>query len=396
MRHRIIALARHRREINRVIRGLSLTSLAGIVVIALSLSMPADAAQSHRDRHAHATAKKSKVAKKASARAQAARTQARPSVSPPRLFKITRTGKSGAAAAAAVATIATADDLAPHVESYVGEPEAAPHASGSRHTSGKGYASGEPGVASRTVLVYDETSGKQLYSRDDGQSQPIASITKLMTAMVVLDAKLPMDEKLTITWDDVDHLRGSSSRVPVGAELSREELLRLALMSSENRAAAALGRNYPGGLSGFVRAMNTKAASLGMSQSRFEDSTGLHGGNRASAMDLVRMVQAARQYPEIRDFTTTGSHLAELGRKHVEFRNTNALVRSPEWDIGLSKTGYIREAGRCLVMHARIAARPVVIVLLDGDGKYTRLGDANRIKKWLEARSKGDLLASNF
>lgn len=245
---------------------------------------------------------------------------------------------------------------------------------------------GRPAVASRTVLVFDETSGRPLYSRNDDHAQPIASITKLMTAMVVLDAHLPMDERLTITWDDVDHLRGSSSRVPVGAELSREELLRLALMSSENRAAAALGRNYPGGTAAFVRAMNAKAAALGMNQSRFEDSTGLDGGNRASAMDLVRMVQAAREYPHIREFSTTQSHQAELGRRHVEFRNTNALVRSPDWDIGVSKTGYIREAGRCLVMHARIAARPVVIVLLDGDGKYTRIGDASRIKKWLEAR----------
>ncbi|MBU3693887.1 MAG: D-alanyl-D-alanine endopeptidase [Rhodocyclaceae bacterium] len=283
----------------------------------------------------------------------------------------------------------------PQVESHR-PPAAQPGRHPVATPAGTATDSGMPEVASRTVVIYDETSGRPLYSRNDDQSQPIASITKLMTAMVVLDARQPMDEKLSITWDDVDHLRGSSSRVPVGAELTREELLRLALMSSENRAAAALGRNYPGGLSAFVRAMNAKAAALGMSQSRFEDSTGLHGGNRASAMDLVRMVQAARQYPEIRDFSTTGFHLAEVGRKQVEFRNTNALVRSGEWDIGLSKTGYIREAGRCLVMQARIAARPVVIVLLDGDGKYTRLGDATRIKKWLEARWRGDLLAGNF
>lgn len=275
----------------------------------------------------------------------------------------------------------------------------APKKAGTAHVDARQEAShtdpDAPAVVSRTVLVFDETSGHSLYGRNDDHAQPIASITKLMTAMVVLDARLPMDETLTITLDDVDHLRGSTSRVPVGASMSREELLRLALMSSENRAAAALGRNFPGGTSAFVRAMNAKAAALGMSQSRFEDSTGLHGGNRASPMDLVRMVRAAHEYAPIREFSTTRSHSAELGRKHVEFRNTNALVRSPEWDIGLSKTGYIREAGRCLVMHARIAARPVVIVLLDGDGKHTRLGDAARIKKWLEARWRGDILASN-
>jgi len=261
--------------------------------------------------------------------------------------------------------------------------------------AGSDVSAAEPGVASRTVVVFDESTERPLYVKnDDDRAQPIASITKLMTAMVVLDAHLPMDEKLTITWDDVDHLRGSSSRVPVGAELTREELLRLALMSSENRAAAALGRNYPGGVSAFVRAMNAKAAAIGMNQAHFEDSSGLNGNNRASAMDLVRMVQAAHQYPAIREFSTTGAHTAELNRRTVEFRNTNALVRSPDWDIGLSKTGYIREAGRCLVMHARIAARPVVIVLLDSDGKQTRIGDAARIKKWLETRWRNNLLAS--
>ncbi|NBS92930.1 MAG: D-alanyl-D-alanine endopeptidase [Betaproteobacteria bacterium] len=257
--------------------------------------------------------------------------------------------------------------------------------------AGSDVSAAEPGVASRTVVVFDESTERPLYVKnDDDRAQPIASITKLMTAMVVLDAHLPMDEKLTITWDDVDHLRGSSSRV----ELTREELLRLALMSSENRAAAALGRNYPGGVSAFVRAMNAKAAAIGMNQAHFEDSSGLNGNNRASAMDLVRMVQAAHQYPAIREFSTTGAHTAELNRRTVEFRNTNALVRSPDWDIGLSKTGYIREAGRCLVMHARIAARPVVIVLLDSDGKQTRIGDAARIKKWLETRWRNNLLAS--
>lgn len=363
---------------------LRLLAVAGLVA---SLGIPPGEAMA-------ATRDKAVSAKKArgeTAARHAARTKPGPErlakAPPARLFKLAHL-ESGAAA-----TVAGYTPMPP-AEAYAGDRiESVPPPA--RPASARDPVAGMPTVSSRTVLVYDEASGRPLYSRDDGQSQPIASITKLMTAMVVLDARLPMEERLTITWDDVDHLRGSSSRVPVGAELSREELLRLALMSSENRAAAALGRNYPGGSSAFVRAMNAKAAALGMSQSRFEDSTGLHGGNRASAMDLVRMVQAANDYPQIRSFTTTGSHLAELGRKHVEFRNTNALVRSPEWDIGVSKTGYIREAGRCLVMHARIAARPVVIVLLDGDGKYTRLGDANRIKHWLEGRWRGDVLASN-
>jgi len=388
MRHRKGWLARRDRETVRSQRKASLLRLAGLAVIVCGLASPVtDVSAASKDKPAVAK----KVRHKAGhPRASVSKVRAVKADKPARLFK--------AASVAAAAGVAV-DEVHPHIERFRPEPAAysppeqvKPVASGEH---GKSVA-GAPAVASRTVLVFDETSGKSIFSRNDEQSQPIASITKLMTAMVVLDAKLPMDEKLTITWDDVDHLRGSSSRVPVGAELTREELLRLALMSSENRAAAALGRNYPGGVSAFVRAMNAKAAALGMSQSHFEDSTGLNGGNRASAMDLVRMVQAAHEYERIREFTTTGSHVAELGRKHVEFRNTNALVRSPDWDIGLSKTGYIREAGRCLVMHARIAARPVVIVLLDGDGKYTRIGDAGRIKKWLETKWRGgDLLASN-
>jgi len=355
--------------------------LAGLTLIALSLAAPAQEAAAREDKPAVTKKTRSKAS---THRKHAAKVRHQAKKDNARLLKVARADRPNQ----------LANDTGPHIESFRGEAKPA-HVDAKSADRAKASTGAVPTVASRTVLVYDETTGRPLYSRNDDHSQPIASITKLMTAMVVLDAKLPMDERLTITWDDVDHLRGSSSRVPVGAELTREELLRLALMSSENRAAAALGRSYPGGTSAFVRAMNAKATALGMSQSRFEDSTGLHGGNRASAMDLVRMVQAAHEYGTIREFSTTGSHSADLGRKHVEFRNTNALVRSPDWDIGLSKTGYIREAGRCLVMHARIAARPVVIVLLDGDGKYTRLGDAARIKKWLEARSRADLLASN-
>ncbi len=245
-----------------------------------------------------------------------------------------------------------------------------------------------PGVQSRTVVVFDEDSGQLLYSRNDAGAKPIASITKLMTAMVVLDARLPMDETLTISRDDVDTLKGSSSRIPVGAKMTREEALRLALMSSENRAASALARHYPGGNDAFVRAMNAKARMIGMEHSHFADSTGLHASNRASAMDLVRLVQASHSYPEIRAFSTEGARTARLGAQALEFRNTNPLVRNPDWDIGISKTGYIREAGRCLVMQTRVAARSVVIVLLDAGGSQTRVGDAARIKRWLEAQPR--------
>lgn len=372
MRHRMSWLALRDRETGLAGRKSSLRRLAGLAVIALSLAAPVqEVAAAREDKPAVSKKTRSKAS---THRKNTVKVRNQAKKNNGQMLKVARVDRPAIAAAGAAAAGA---------ETYIEQ----------RPADTKGST---PAVASRTVMVYDETTGRPLYSRNDDHAQPIASITKLMTAMVVLDAKLPMDERLTITWDDVDHLRGSSSRVPVGAELTREELLRLALMSSENRAAAALGRNYPGGTSAFVRAMNAKAAALGMSQSRFEDSSGLNGGNRASAMDLVRMVQAAHEYGPIREFTTTGSHVTDLGRKHIEFRNTNALVRSPDWDIGLSKTGYIREAGRCLVMHARIAARPVVIVLLDGDGKYTRLGDAARIKKWLEARWRGgDILASN-
>lgn len=253
-----------------------------------------------------------------------------------------------------------------------------------------------PGVMSRTAVVFDEETGQALYTKNDDRLQPIASITKLMTAMVVLDAKLPLDETLTVTWDDVDHLRGSSSRIPVGAEVSRRELMRLALMSSDNRAASALGRNYPGGLSAFVRAMNAKAHSIGMQNAQFADPSGLDGNNRASAMDLVHMVRAAHSYQDIRELSTTGSYTADLGRRMVEFRNTNPLTRNPDWEIGLSKTGYIREAGKCLVMQARIAGRSTILVLLDSSGSQTRVGDAGRVRRWLEARSRqGIVVASN-
>jgi D-alanyl-D-alanine endopeptidase (penicillin-binding protein 7) len=241
-------------------------------------------------------------------------------------------------------------------------------------------------LKSASVLVLDQVSGQTLLEKQAGAVVPIASLTKLMTAMVLLDAHLDPSELLTITDDDKDDLRHSRSRLPVGTRLPREQALLLALLASENRAAHALGRTFPGGLPAFVLAMNAKASELGLSGSRFEDPTGLSSGNVATAWDLARIIEAAYHYPEIRDFTTRPQTTLQSGRRSIQFPNTNALVRNPRWNIGLSKTGYIEEAGRCLVMQAMLANRPVLVILLDSWGKYTRLGDAIRIKQWMEAR----------
>jgi D-alanyl-D-alanine endopeptidase (penicillin-binding protein 7) len=243
-------------------------------------------------------------------------------------------------------------------------------------------------LKSSAALVLDQQSGEILYGKNTQAIVPIASITKLMTAMVVLDAHLDPAEKILITKDDVDLLRGSSSRLRVGATLSRGDLLRLALMASENRAASALGRNYPGGLESFVRAMNLKAQAIGMNGSHFSDPTGLSSANVSTAEDLATLVRSAHRYAKIRQYSTSTAFSVSVGAKHpVAFHNTNRLVGSVSWDIGLSKTGFINEAGRCLVMQATLAGRAVIIVLLDSWGKYTRIGDANRIRKWLEIAS---------
>jgi D-alanyl-D-alanine endopeptidase (penicillin-binding protein 7) len=241
-------------------------------------------------------------------------------------------------------------------------------------------------LASANALVFDADAGQAIYAKGADAVTPIASVTKLMTAMVVLDAAQPMDEMLSVGIADLDLLKGSHSRLNLGTELSRREMLRLALMASENRAASSLARHYPGGTSAFVEAMNAKAQMLGMSRSRFSDPTGLSSENVATAHDLARMVQAAADYAVIREFTTTPSYYVELqptGRL-LGFNNTNSLVKSADWNIQLSKTGFIREAGKCLVMLATIASRPIVIVLLDSYGRLTRVGDANRVKHWLE------------
>ncbi|MFT3847525.1 MAG: D-alanyl-D-alanine endopeptidase [Propionivibrio sp.] len=250
---------------------------------------------------------------------------------------------------------------------------------------GKAVSPGVLAVQSGSALVVEQTGGDALYQKNAGQIVPIASITKLMTAMVVLDGSPALQAAITITDDDVDYLRGSRSRLHVGSVLSRESALLLALMSSENRAANALARHYPGGMPAFVSAMNIKAQALGMRDTRFEDPTGLTSNNVSTANDLAKMVVAAHKYPLIREFSTTAEATVAIGGREMAYRNTNPLVRSASWDVGLSKTGYINEAGKCLVMQARVADKPVVIVLLDSVGKLTRVGDANRIKRWMES-----------
>ncbi|MSQ05320.1 MAG: D-alanyl-D-alanine endopeptidase [Nitrosomonadaceae bacterium] len=244
---------------------------------------------------------------------------------------------------------------------------------------------GNLSLKSQAVLIFDAQQEHTIYDKKADNVMPIASITKLMTAMVVLDAQLPLIEKITIQPADIDSLRNTHSRLLVGSSLPREEMLRLALMASENRAAAALGRTYPGGMKAFVEAMNSKAFELGMGNSYFVDSTGLSGANVSTARDLTKMVLAAYSYETIREFSTTVAHAVALPyRKLIKFNNSNSLVRSGTWQIAVSKTGFLNEAGRCLVMYTQITGKPIIIVLLDSFGKSARIGDANRIKKWLE------------
>jgi D-alanyl-D-alanine endopeptidase (penicillin-binding protein 7) len=240
---------------------------------------------------------------------------------------------------------------------------------------------------SASALVVDQSTGQSLLEKHPDSIVPIASISKLMTAMVVLDAKLDLNEVISISEEDVDALKGTRSRLPVGTSMTRETAMLLALMSSENRAAHALGRHYPGGITAFVAAMNRKAQTLGMTNSHFLEPTGLSSNNVSTAQDLARMVSVAARYPEIRTFSTTAEAKVELNGRVHNFGTTNPLVRSESWEIGVSKTGYISEAGRCLVMQARVADKPVIIVLLDSAGKMTRVGDANRIKRWMESAS---------
>jgi D-alanyl-D-alanine endopeptidase (penicillin-binding protein 7) len=257
-----------------------------------------------------------------------------------------------------------------------------------------------PELSSQSVLVFDQASGQPLLTKNATLQTPIASITKLMTAMLVVDASQPLNEKITITSEDRDTLKGTGSRLAFGASYTRGQLLHLALIASDNRAAHALARTYPGGMDRFVNTMNRMAHALGMNDTIYVEPTGLSSENRSTALDLAKLVGHAYQnYPEIRHISTTGNYTlgtqrVVLKKKHkkakvlyrpVAFNNTNRFTRADAWHIGLSKTGFINEAGHCLVMQAQVADRDVIIVLLDAEGKNNRAGDATRIKEWLES-----------
>jgi D-alanyl-D-alanine endopeptidase (penicillin-binding protein 7) len=268
-----------------------------------------------------------------------------------------------------------------------GSPPSKPHVvSLSSRASGEG-----PNLRSGSVLIWDATHSSVLYARHADVAMPIASITKLMTALVVLRANQSLDEFIEISRDDVFVGKSGYSRLKVGTVLSRGDLIHLALMSSENRAARALGRTYPGGLPAFVRAMNAQAAALGMTHTHFVDPAGLSSDNVASSEDLSKLVMAAADNSVIREYSTDKGYEVRSGRQKLTFRNTDSLVSNPNWNIVVQKTGYISEAGKCLVMQAVIEGRTVVIVLLDSFGKYTRVADAKRVKKWMEWRLSASL-----
>src|SRR5688572_9438045 len=270
---------------------------------------------------------------------------------------------------------------------------AAPAGTGVPVAPAKSMRVAKPDVRSESVIVLDAVDSSVLYSRQAQRPVPIASITKLMTALVVLDAGQPLDELIELTVADRRLERTSASRLAVGSQISRGDLLHLALMSSENSAAHAVARAFPGGLPACLKAMNAKARALGMKTARFTDPTGLSSGNISSAADLTKIVAAAAADPTIRTFSTSASLTVPVGKHLLEFRNTNALVTKADWDVMVQKTGYTSDAGQCLVMQTVIRERPVLIVLLNSFGKYTRVADARRIRKWMEAAPEQGQLA---
>jgi D-alanyl-D-alanine endopeptidase (penicillin-binding protein 7) len=239
-------------------------------------------------------------------------------------------------------------------------------------------------LRSQAVMVQDAETGEIVINKNSEAVVPIASITKLMTAMIILDRGLDLEQRIVVSREDVDTVKGTRSRLMPGSVLTRDELLLLALMASENRAAAALGRTYPGGMPAFVKAMNEKADELGMGDTTFVEPTGLSPSNVSTPRDLVKLVRAAHGYPLIREYSTRDRATVKVFNRPMRFANTNGLVRNSRWDIELSKTGYISEAGRCLVMQVRVASKDLIVVLLDSWGKQSRIGDAQRIRKWLE------------
>ena len=242
-------------------------------------------------------------------------------------------------------------------------------------------------LSSSVALVVDQETNEVLFSKNDHAVLPIASLTKLMTGLVIAEAGLSMDTPITITGDDVDTFKGSRSRLAVGTTLTRGELMHLSLMSSENRAAHALGRTFPGGMDHFVGLMNAKARELGMLDTRYVEPTGLSSENKSSARDLVTLVSVAYEQPMLRELSTSPGHQLDLGRRTLQYINSNRLIQNPAWDIGLQKTGYISEAGRCLVMQARVAGRKVIMVFLDAAGTLSRNQDAERVRRWVESQT---------
>jgi D-alanyl-D-alanine endopeptidase (penicillin-binding protein 7) len=239
-------------------------------------------------------------------------------------------------------------------------------------------------LRSSVAFVMDQETSEVLFSKNAEAVLPIASLTKLMTGLVIAESGQSLNDEIQITSEDIDTEKGSSSRLAVGTRLTRGEALHLALMSSENRAANALGRHYPGGLPAFVAAMNQKAQTLGMRDTHYVEPTGLSSRNQASAPDLARLVKAAYDYPLLRELTTSPEYEVAVGKRTVQFHTTNRLVLNPQWEIGLQKTGYISEAGRCLVLQAKLAGRKLIMVFLDSAGKYSRIGDAERVRRWVE------------
>jgi D-alanyl-D-alanine endopeptidase (penicillin-binding protein 7) len=290
---------------------------------------------------------------------------------------------------AAALSPAFASDTGPSTDPAVGAP--APPTPHLAPAHGRKVPRDEPDLRSNSVFILDATHSSILYSRHADVAMPIASITKLMTALVVLQARQSLDESIEITREDIPTGKGAYSRLIPGTKLSRGDLLHLALMSSENRAAHALGRHSPGGVAAFVQAMNAQAVGLGMTHTRFVDPAGLSSENVASPEDLAKLVMAASQNALIREYSTDKGYAVRAGRRMLDFRNTDSLVSNPTWNIIVQKTGYISEAGKCLVMQAIIEGRSIVIVLLDSFGKYTRVADAKRIKKWMEWRLSAGL-----
>lgn len=328
-----------------------------VASVGLSVPMPADAAQKPSSKRSHAD----QPSKAKAATARLVR-QARPSR---QVVVLRETGR-----VAALKTVSTVMRVEPFRPSFG-------QLYGLRNTTDS------LDLNSSVALVLDSETNEVLFSKNSSAVLPIASLTKLMTAVVVAEARLPLNESITITDDDIDTEKNSRSRLRVGTSLSREEMLHLALMSSENRAAHSLGRSYPGGLEAFVAAMNHKARELGMNDTHYVEPTGLSSRNQSSAHDLALLVKAAQEHPIIRQFSTSPEFEVAVGNRPTQFRTTNALVRSPAWDIALQKTGYITEAGRCLVMQARMAGRQLIMVFLDSTGKYSRIGDAERVRRWV-------------